>query len=506
MFKKQWLVLSLIFLLVALVAAQCGGAQPTVDTAALDAAKQAAANAEAKAATAEAVAAAAQAEAEKAAEAGADELAAAKAAAEAAAAEAEAAKAEAEAAKAEAEAPMVEPVTLNVLVEGGGFQLQEEIAKRFEAETGHKVNFVQVPYNQVFEKLAAEMATGGASFDVATVDVIWIPAFARFAEPLDDLFTDEVKSDLFPSLVADAQYDGKFVGMPAWANAEILFYRKDLFEDPDEQAAFQAEYGYELRPPETWQEFIDMAVFFTRDSDGDGNIDLYGTDVKGLVETEWLAHVLQAGSPGVALDADGNIIIDNEAHVEALKFYTNLHCQYQVNPPNVNEVDWNVAQNLFYQGQTAMMRFWGHAYRLPPEDSLVEGKVGVAPMIGGSGGVGAIPGPWYNMVPVTSENKEVAKQFVQFAYDQNALGIEAPLGLAARQSAYAQYAYSEGFEHFDPLIKTLKADQTIGRPLVENWQEITDEVLIPLVQEALTCETAPEDVLANARAQLEQMQ
>jgi len=37
-------------------------------------------------------------------------------------------------------------ITLNVLVEGGGFQLQEEMAKKFEAETGHKVNFGQVPY------------------------------------------------------------------------------------------------------------------------------------------------------------------------------------------------------------------------------------------------------------------------------------------------------------------------------------------------------------------------
>lgn len=403
----------------------------------------------------------------------------------------------------EAAAPAAGGVTLNVLVESGGFQLQEEIAKRFEAETGNTVNFIQVPYAGVYERMAAEMASGGSGIDVATIDVIWIPAFADFAEPLDDLFTDEVKADLFPSLVADAQFGGKFVGMPQWANAEILFYRKDLFEDPAEQEAFQAQYGYELKPPTTWQEFTDVAQFFTRDTDGDGTIDLYGTDVKGGVETEWLAHVLQAGSPGVVLDADGNVIIDNQAHQDALQFYTDLHCQYQVSPPNVAEIDWNVAQQLFYQGQTAMTRFWAHAYRLTPEDSQVEGKVGVAPMIGGSAGVGAIPGPWYNMVPSTSANKEVAKQFVQFAYENNALGIEAPLGLAARKSAYEQYAGQEGFEHFGPLIETLNAPQTIGRPLVPQWQEITDEVLVPLVQEALTCERTPAEVLADAKAQVE---
>lgn len=398
------------------------------------------------------------------------------------------------------------PVTLNVLVEGGGFQLQEEIAKRFEAETGNKVNFVQVPYAEVYDKLSAEIAAGGAGFDVVTIDVIWIPIFAQFAEPLDDLFTDDVKNDLFASLVTDAKYDGKYVGMPVWANAEILFYRKDLFEDPKEQAAFKTQYGYDLKPPKTWQEFIDTAVFFTRDTNDDGEIDFYGTDVKGGVETEWLAHVLQAGSPGVVLDSDGNIIINNEAHIKALQFYIDLHLKYHVSPSNVNEIDWSIAQNLFYQGKTAMMRFWAHAYRLVPEDSIVEGLVGVAPMIGGEGGVGAIPGPWYNIIPLTSKNKDVAKQFIKFAYDNNVLGLQAPLSLAARKSAYAVYAKKPGFEHFGPLMETLDAKQTIGRPSVKNWQEITDEVLIPLVQEALTGKITVEEVLAKAEARIKQLQ
>ena len=174
-------------------------------------------------------------------------------------------------------------VTLTVLVEQGGVWLQEAAAAQFEEETGHTVEFVNVPYGSVFDRLSAEMATGGAAFDVATIDVVWMSHFAPFAEPLDALFTDEVVADLFPSLVADAQIGGHFIGMPTWANTEIIFYRKDLWEDPAEMEAFEAEYGYALAPPATWQEFDDMAQFFTRDNDGDGEIDMYGTDVKGGV-------------------------------------------------------------------------------------------------------------------------------------------------------------------------------------------------------------------------------
>src|SRR4029453_2978126 len=109
----------------------------------------------------------------------------------------------------------------------------------------------------------------------------WLPAFAPGLAPLDDLFTSDVKDDLFGGLVSESQGDDTFVGMPVWTNSEILFYRTDLFEDPKNMADFEAKYGYPLAAPTTWDEYRDVAEFFTRDTDGDGTIDLYGTDVKG---------------------------------------------------------------------------------------------------------------------------------------------------------------------------------------------------------------------------------
>lgn len=388
--------------------------------------------------------------------------------------------------------------SINILVEGGGEQLQKAVAEQFTEETGIEVNFTVVPYAGVFEKLTAEIASGRSNYDIATIDVVWNANFAPYLEPLDGLFTSEVKADLPEALLEDAQFDGNYIGMPAWANAEVLFYRKDLFNDPAEQQAFKTEYGYELAPPANWQEFNDVARFFTRDTDGDGNTDLYGTDVKGAFAEEWMAHVLQAGSPGVILNDAGEVIIDNEAHVKALEFYTNLHCDLGVSPSGVTEIGWAEAQNFFYQGKTAMMRFWAHAYRLTPDDSQVEGKVGVAPMIAGPAGIAAIPGPWYNVIPRTSDNKDLAKQFIAYAVEHNAMGIEAPLGLAATNSAYRQYAGREGFEHFEPLLTTLGADATRGRPLHRDYQEMVDEAVLPALQEALACERDPAAILSEA--------
>ncbi len=256
--------------------------------------------------------------------------------------------------------------SITVLVEGGGLQLQQAMAEQFTAETGIEVTFVEVPYQGVFDRLSAEIASGTSSFDVATIDVVWNAAFADHVEDLGDLFTDEVRADLPQALIDDANVGGRMIGMPAWANAEIVFYRKDLFENEDNKAAFLAEYGYELAPPTDWQQWRDIAKFFTRDG-------MYGTSVNGLNPEEWMAHVLQAGSPGVILDADGNVILDNAAHQAALEFYRAPLCEDGSVPENALEIGWGEAQNLFYQGQTAMMKFWAHAHKLTPEDSQVAG-------------------------------------------------------------------------------------------------------------------------------------
>ena len=393
--------------------------------------------------------------------------------------------------------------TINVLVESGGESLQKAIAAQFTKDTGINVNFVVVPYAGVYDKLSAEVAAGTSNYDVATIDVIWMAKFADFAEPLDALFTDKVKADLAPALLADSQVNGKWVGMPAWANAEILFYRKDLFDDPKQKAAFKAKYGYDLAPPTNWRQFEDAATFFTQDTNGDGKPDLYGTDVIGANPEEWMAEVLQAGSPGVVLDDKGNVIIDNDAHLKALQYYTDILCKDHAAPDGASQVDWGAAQNMFYQGQTAMMKFWAHAYRLTPDDSKIAGKVGVAPMIGGSAGVAAIPGPWYNIVPTTSQHKDEAKQFVAYAFAHNALGIEAPLGLAAANSAYTSYQDKAGFEHFKPLLATLAAPATKGRPLVAKWQEIVDQAVTPMLQQALTCKADLPGLLKSAKTTIE---
>jgi ABC-type glycerol-3-phosphate transport system substrate-binding protein len=390
---------------------------------------------------------------------------------------------------------------LTVLVEGGGLAELQPVADAYEEETGTTVTLVELPYDGLYDRISTELSSGEVSFDVAALDAIWLTAFADGVTPLDDLFTDDVQSDLFPGLVSEAQVDGSFVGMPVWTNSEILFYRTDLFEDPKEQADFQAKYGYELAPPTTWEQYRDVAEFFTRDTDGDGQTDLYGTDVKGAVETEWLATVSQAGEEQMVLDAEtGEVTIDDADHLAALDFYTSL---LPFAPSGAAQLDWAGAQNLFYQGQLAMMRFWGHAYTGTPEDSVVKDSIGAAPMIAGPGGIAGVPGAWYLSVPAASDKQQEAKDFISFAYEHNELSMDSWLGLAARISAFESKEGEPGKEHYAALLETLNAPQTLARPATAKWQEIVDTVLTPMLQKAVEPGADNAALLAEAKAQIE---
>lgn len=385
---------------------------------------------------------------------------------------------------------------LTVLVEAGGHGQLKPIADQFKEDTGTTVSFVELPYDGLYNRLSSELTGNAVSFDIAALDSVWLPAFHSALTPLDSMFTDEVRGDLFPSLVTEAAVDGTFVGMPAWTNSEILYYRKDLFEDPTHQDAFAAAYGYDLVPPTTWQEYYDAAEYFH--SAGDGS--LYGTDVKGAVETEWLATLSQAGEETMVVDTDGNISLGDDGALAALDFYTSL---LPFAPSGAAQLDWAGAQNLFNQGQLALMRFWAHAYRQVPEDAPVAGKVGVATMIGGEAGPAGVPGAWYLSVAKASPKQEKALEFVQYAFDHNELSVDTSLGLASRISALEANQDAEGFEHYAPLIETLNAPATRARPAIPEWQQIVDTVLIPMIQKSVEPGADNASLLEDAVSQVE---
>jgi multiple sugar transport system substrate-binding protein len=56
---------------------------------------------------------------------------------------------------------------------------------------------------------------------------------------------------------------GDVYGIPMEAFVKVYVYRKDLFDDPEVQKAFKEKTGKDLKPATTFEEYAEIADFFT---------------------------------------------------------------------------------------------------------------------------------------------------------------------------------------------------------------------------------------------------
>ncbi len=184
------------------------------------------------------------------------------------------------------------------------------------------------------------------------------------------------------SLLDPLCYGDDFYCIPWHDGPECLIYRKDLFENPQEQKAFAIQFGRELKPPITWEEFHETARFFTRTSQS-----LHGTLFAAYPDGHNTLYdlVLQVWSrDGELYTADGLPTLNHPIVVEALDYYRGIINDTQASYPGSNQIDSISSGDVFLSGQIAMMVNWfGFAARCSSIDSPLKGTIGLAPIPGG---------------------------------------------------------------------------------------------------------------------------
>ncbi len=88
--------------------------------------------------------------------------------------------------------------------------------------------------------------------------------------------------------LAQSEFAGRTVAVPADGDVAVLYLRKDLLEDPANRARFRERFGGELSPPETWEEYIRLVSFFHRPEEG-----FYGSCEERDLNTGWMFWMLR---------------------------------------------------------------------------------------------------------------------------------------------------------------------------------------------------------------------
>lgn len=403
-------------------------------------------------------------------------------------------------------------VTLRAAFIGGGqYEKMYESIKDWEAATGAKVEIVfKGDGFEIDKKLRTDFAAGTADYDVAWDHTSFFSQYTNFIEPLETYFTPEELADFSPAIIKGATRDGHLWLIPRHADISVIHYRKDLFDDPKNQADFKAKYGYDLKPPETWQQVYDQAEFFTGKQPG-----LFGTEFAGKEEalSGRFYEILRANG-GNFFDETYHPIFNNDAGVKTATFFRDLYKNKLV-PADVTSLVWDGVANNFCQGNVAVHNEWygWYAYFQDPKSCKVADKFDlVRQPVGASGTIhSGWAGAHAFSIVKTSKNKEAAASLIKFLTSPKIMYEEAKLGFLPVRDSVWKLIIADAANSKNPLDKKrLEIAQTqisqdfFTPPLIAEWIPFTN-IFTPKLQAIILGDVDPKTGLDQAAAETEKM-
>jgi multiple sugar transport system substrate-binding protein len=208
----------------------------------------------------------------------------------------------------------------------------QSLIDRFTKSTGAKVTFEVTTSDEYNQKMLANKAAGDMP-DIFYVGPEAVASYVDdgFIQPLDNLVDTSVVNDLWGSVGSAYRYDGKIAGsgdgslyaLPKDFSTFAFAYNKDLFD------AAGLDYP-DPANPYTWDEFVEVCKALTKDTDGDGEIDQWGT----ANAFQWAFDAFLYTNGGHFLNEDyTKVVIDGQQEfIDAFQFFADLTSKYKVTP------------------------------------------------------------------------------------------------------------------------------------------------------------------------------
>jgi len=339
----------------------------------------------------------------------------------------------------------------------------------FEETAGVRVDVEIASFYEAHQKQLLDFGAGNNQYDVMMVIDTWLPEFAisdnilnlsRQIRRLEQEGNRQWLSDIIPNVnVLLGQWQGRQVAIPLMASAQILMYRKDLFEDADQQQAFERFAGRPLAVPRTWAEFNEVARFFTR-AFNSASPTQYGIAVAAQAGNSAACQFQTVlwGVGGREFARRWRVTLNNQEGIKAMELWAE---QAQYAPPDAPNMYWYDMNRVFAAGEAAMQVQWDvFARELETSlDSAVRGKVGYALVPGEPTPAPVIAG-WVLVINKNSARIPLAWEFIKWCCGPD-LGytINWEGGQVPRMSLYTDEKLRERFPHYETALLSLEAAQ-----------------------------------------------
>ncbi len=384
------------------------------------------------------------------------------------------------------------------LVLAGGSGPEEEFALKQLASFQELHPEIKVTY-QATPSSASErhtlyvtwLSSQSPDIDILNLDVIWVAEFAAagWLQPLDGWMHPYAPAleDFLPGGLATSRYRGHLYSLPWFADAGLLYYRRDLY-----QAAGFA-------PPHTFADLF-KGLYLKEKFHLPYGFVFPGQAYEGLVtvvlEFFW-------GKGGRVFDEKGNPVLNSPQNRAALQLLVDLIYSARASPLAVTTFQEEDCRHAFEQGYAVLMRNWPYAYALMNQPGCpVQGKFAVVPPVHSPEGEStSVFGGGALGINAFSRQPQAAWKLIQFLLAPEnlkkralALGMLPPL-----KSLYDDPDLVASF----PYLKDLKQVffSARPRPITPLYSFISDNLRIHFSR-ALTRQESPEVALSRAEEEI----
>ncbi len=389
--------------------------------------------------------------------------------------------------------------------------LEKQIPE-YEELTGIKIEFEEVPFAQLHEKMILDFASQAGNYDFVVPLTDWTTELVRgdYLVPLEDYIKNDPPEDwpnAFPEALLQLQtINGKLYGLPCHDGPVMLYYREDLFNDPDEKKAFQSEYGYKLAPPDTWDQFLDICKFFTRP-----NEDLWGTCLaskQGGQQLPYDFYMMLWSFGGEVFDSSYHPTFNSQAGIDGLQFYADLRNKWEVTPKASTTYDETENGPFYLNGHAAIMWHWSHiaSWAELPDRSKIVGKNGMSlfPVANKSITPTTLSGYWYWSISKASKHQDEAYKLIKWLTNKKNDKIDALNGtIACRFSTYHDPEILEQFPFYTSIEATLESG-TKSIPQIPEYAQV-DDIIGVACSKVIAEELNAKEALDDAAKKIEEL-
>ena len=346
--------------------------------------------------------------------------------------------------------------------------------------------------NQRKELIARNLRSRSSRIDVFSVDLIWVPRFTKWAEPLAPYFAPQLLKKMVPQPLKTCYVNDILYAIPLYTDIGALYYRKDMILAlPGGEEIVER-----IRQSITWEEMLELRELYFPD------LSMFvpqAVAYEGLIcnFNEVLGQSLQDQETGELLDLGDSLIVQRTKFMREM-FRSKFAPNEALSMTEDDCIRFALANDIPFVRGWPTVNNEGYQ-RFDPE---LFSKLEIAPVPHFKGGKSTpVFGGWNMMLSKHSPVKEASIEFMKFASSMEGQQIfyESEGLLPIQREFYSRLESGPRQERLQLIQKMMQ--RGLHRPMLNQYTLISD-ILSSKLHQILAGEIEVETGLIEAQTEI----